>query len=292
VKKLIFPVLFLLFGANFGYSQTSDYVRFQRGAKPGDGELQIAVETFTKGGVTVDLYGVVHMADAAYYKSVQRDLNTYHTVLYEGIKQGTTPNSETQGLNFIQKGVARFLGLQFQKDGISYVGSNMVHADVDASTLKRSLKGQKLSPLGGLLKPKTLQQIEPLIKLLGDFLDRYLAANPQIRARFKLQMAKQLSSTDISKQLPANMKKAIIDDRNQIVMNVLAQQLRYPKKKRIAIFYGAGHNPDFSKRLQAIGFRPTSKTWKTAWKIGNGVAKKKLKLKKTPPKKKSKMKAY
>ena len=98
-------------------------------------------------------------------------------------------------------------------------------------------------------------------------------SNPQLRNSWKMQFATQMSQTDISSQLSPQMHKAIVIDRNKIVMNVLADQMRdHPEKKTIAIFYGAGHNPDFVTRLQQAGFAQSGKRWMSAWKIGTGAS--------------------
>jgi len=267
MKKFFLSLALLLGITTFANAQNQEYIRFQEGRKQGTGQLQVAVESFTKNGVTVDLYGVVHMADKEYYRSVQLDLNRYDSVLYEGIKQGATPNKETKTLNMVQTGMAKLFGLEFQKDGISYVGSNMVHADIDATTLERKLDGEKLSPLQGLFTPEQMDKIKPVLDVLGSLLDVYLKQNPQLQNELKFKFGQQLSQTDISAQLSPKMKKAIIDDRNQIVMNELSVQLRNAKNKRIAIFYGAGHNEDFAQRLTRLGWTRGVKVWKTAWNI-------------------------
>jgi hypothetical protein len=67
------------------------------------------------------------------------------------------------------------------------------------------------------------------------------------------------------------MYKAIVIDRNQIVMDVLAREMRTnPNNKNIAIFYGAGHMQDFEQRFNALGYTKSSTRWMTAWSIGQG----------------------
>ena len=72
----------------------------------------------------------------------------------------------------------------------------------------------------------------------------------------------------------------LVEDRNKACIKVLQQQLTAGKKK-IAIFYGAAHMPDFDKRLKEdFGMKRTESEWITAWnladdggfnhKIGNG----------------------
>ena len=282
MRKFTLASLFFVLFTGLGFAQTQEYIRLEYGMSPQDGGLQVAVERFEKDGITVDLYGVVHMADENYFKSIQADLDGYDAVLYEGIKQGTNPNTETRGLNFLQKTMARVLGLTFQKDAIDYSGKNMVHADMDIETLEKKLDGQKLSPLQELFSPEQLQQLEAVLEGLSVVLGAFMKSSPQLQDSLKMKLAEQLSQTDIATQLPENMKKAIIDDRNQIVMDVLAEQLKTTKSKTFCFFYGAGHNPDFAKRLKAQGYKPTGKIWKTAWGIGTGALEPELTPEPTP----------
>jgi hypothetical protein len=47
-------------------------------------------------------------------------------------------------------------------------------------------------------------------------------------------------------------------------MEVLAEQIERGRRK-LAIFYGAGHMPDFEKRLNELGFRQVAESWQIAW---------------------------
>ena len=81
-----------------------------------------------------------------------------------------------------------------------------------------------------------------------------------------------MASADMTQQLPPQMYQTIVIDRNQIVMDVLAEQLKnHPNKKNIAIFYGAAHNTDFAQRFKQLGYTKTNVRWMTAWNIGQGA---------------------
>ena len=59
----------------------------------------------------------------------------------------------------------------------------------------------------------------------------------------------------------------IIGQRNRKALEVLRRELKNGKK-RIGIFYGAGHLPDMEKRLaEGFGLYPNKKSikWLTAW---------------------------
>ena len=63
------------------------------------------------------------------------------------------------------------------------------------------------------------------------------------------------------------MQEVLIAGRNKVVMKKLAETLRNPGARSIAIFYGAGHNPDLERRLAAEGFVAVADEWIPAWDI-------------------------
>jgi hypothetical protein len=59
----------------------------------------------------------------------------------------------------------------------------------------------------------------------------------------------------------------LIEGRNQAALKVLKKQIDGGKRK-IAIFYGAGHMPDFEKRLVAdFGLKLDTERWVEAWNL-------------------------
>jgi hypothetical protein len=60
---------------------------------------------------------------------------------------------------------------------------------------------------------------------------------------------------------------AIIADRNKAALKVLRREID-AGKKRIAIFYGAGHMADFQGRLRdEFALAPVSTRWLVAWDL-------------------------
>jgi hypothetical protein len=59
----------------------------------------------------------------------------------------------------------------------------------------------------------------------------------------------------------------LISDRNEAALKVLRKEIA-AGKKRLAIFYGAGHLADMDKHLrQDFGLKPVEITWLTAWDL-------------------------
>lgn len=256
------------------FGQAEKYVRFKHGETQRDAALQTAVAHFTHpdSKVEIVLYGVVHIADKAYYKAVQKDLDSYSVVLYEGVAPGKTkPTAQDKSLGNMQKMMGELLGLSFQKDGIDYKRKNLVHADMNMDQLKKALGGNSLNPMGGMVGKDQMKQLAPMMKMISQFGKMFMERMPQMRDRFKLMMGKQLGTANLNKAMPGNFGKVILIDRNKVVMKVLAKQLEKTKSGTVAIFYGAAHNPDFQQRLGKLGWKVKSKRWMTAWQIGKGV---------------------
>jgi hypothetical protein len=59
----------------------------------------------------------------------------------------------------------------------------------------------------------------------------------------------------------------LIAERNKVALDVLRKQIAAGKRK-LAIFYGAGHMFDFQRRLgEEFGLVPVSTRWLTAWDL-------------------------
>lgn len=253
-------------------NKLSEFIRYQTDNK--DSGLQIAVTDYIADvgtrSVTVTLYGVVHIADSDYYKKVQKDLDGYDTVLYEGVggdKQKMAQKQAPSILSVIQHLAGDILDLSFQMDSIDYTRKNLVHADISSmDDLKEKMNGESISPLGNYIKEDQLEFLKPIMDAAGPLLKELMKTQPQWQNKIKAQFAETLSSTDINTQLSPELHKTIVLDRNQIVIDVLQRELK-TGKSTYAVFYGAAHMPDLEERLQKLGFKQKSKRWMTAWKI-------------------------
>jgi hypothetical protein len=79
-------------------------------------------------------------------------------------------------------------------------------------------------------------------------------------------MAQQLAEAD-GPGLGQTVNTILITDRNGAAMKVFQKELAKGRKK-VAIFYGAAHMPDFEKRLREdFGLKPDSVTWLKAWDL-------------------------
>ena len=300
MKKLL-TMMVLVFGLSasaFG-QDAGNFIRYAKGKDPKSGELQIAKATYVHptSKVKVVMYGVVHVADKAYYDAVQKDLDSYTAVLYEGVgtpaeKKAMKGKSSLSTTSLMQKLMCDVLGLEYQLQAINYkTPKNFVHADMSAAQFSKAMGGGG-GPAGPL--PEGSQGFldtdagKMAAKLGSKFIKMIFDSNPEWRSAAKLQMASQLTASTKDGKVPGMSEKmydVIVTQRNKIVMNVLKRESTKRKAGTLCVFYGAAHMPDFHKRMTALGYRQTTKTWKAAWTLGTGAVENKG-VKPAPKKKK------
>src|SRR2546421_1912080 len=106
-----------------GDEPLTKFTRFQEGEEDAGSTLETAYAVYGSKDTDVEvvLYGVVHIADKGYYKSVQKDLSSYEVVLFEGVgtpgKKPVEPDEQMKTIGEMQGAMSKLLGLQFQKDG-------------------------------------------------------------------------------------------------------------------------------------------------------------------------------
>jgi hypothetical protein len=81
-------------------------------------------------------------------------------------------------------------------------------------------------------------------------------------------MAEQFQSIDtMISAVEGDKGSTLIGERNKIALEVLRKEIGKGKKK-LAIFYGGGHMPDFDRRLrEQFGLVPVNTHWLTAWDL-------------------------
>ncbi len=257
--------------AGVGVIDSLEFMRFI--AAPDGGALETAEVTFTNNaGVSVHLISAVHIADAAYYRSLNAEFQRHPVVLYEMVKpKGSPPPAPGQSGDSAVGAFQRFLkdtlGLAYQLDIIDYRAGNFFHADLDTETFERLQKqrGESFASimlrqlLDALANPAGLDDNE---QNLTDLLTR-----PDAQTQLKLLLAKQLGDMErVAAGLSGPDGSVILTERNKAAVAILKTQLAAGKTD-IAIFYGAAHMPDLSERLRDMGFHPTTTTWRPAWTL-------------------------
>ncbi|MGD9647041.1 MAG: hypothetical protein AB7U73_15125, partial [Pirellulales bacterium] len=115
----------------------------------------------------------------------------------------------------------------------------------------------------GVKRPRRASQTDLLAALL----------NPERNAGgLKQMMAEQfenMEATMLAFEGPNG--SSLISERNKVALAALREQVQ-AGKRRIAIFYGAGHLPDFERRLLTdYGLKRASDRWLVAWDLTAGA---------------------
>jgi len=164
----------------------------------------------------------------------------------------------------LQKRLARAFRLTFQLDEMDTDKPNYLNADMSADEIEERLADADAdgSILFSLLDGSGFQA-QMVAAVLG-----IIERMPGAANRGKLMMIEMLARADtdlMAAGMPGGegLLKVIIDDRNQVVLDRLAEALRQPNPPaRIGILYGAGHMPDLIERLEdQLGFTQTAEHW-------------------------------
>ncbi len=256
-----------------------DYLRFVPGDDPGEGDLQTAVVTMVgEGGVKVDLISVVHVADGAYYRQLQKRFRAYDSLLYEMVKDEAVKPVPGEGgglLTFFQRTLKDLLDLEFQLDAVDYTKRNFVHADLDPETFARLQRerGESLvSLMFKVLRADLLagQKGEDSPQLGLVQLALALSSDDSARA-LKYLLAQQMEHMEAIiagiEESPSGEGSVIVAERNKKAIEVLRARLKAGDRK-LGIFYGGAHMPDMERRLgRELGLRRAGEEWLTAWSI-------------------------
>ena len=264
---------------------TEDPVRFLRLTRLEDGEpkaLETAIVRFrpTQADAAtpaVDLISAIHVGEPEYYAELNRIFSDYDAVLYElvapegaRIPQKGAGRNLTNPVSLLQSGLTDLLDLQFQLEGIDYTAGNLVHADMSPEQFARSMR-ERGESFG-----------EIFIRMMGYTMARQNdghAAGSDARMMAALLAAdRAMALRRIMAEQFSHMQGAIhaiegpggstlIAARNKVALDVLRRKLDAGKRK-VAIFYGAGHMDDILARLcDEFDLEPAKERWLTAWKL-------------------------
>jgi hypothetical protein len=259
----------------------SRFIRIQRNVNRDPVALQTVIAKYVPAGgqqgVEIDLVAVVHIGEPGYYRRLNKEFEKYDAVLYELVAtEGTRPptgaeRKSNNPLAILQLGMKFFLRLEHQLEVIDYQQPNFIHADLSPEGLKTAMKERGedemtiiLGVILDFLRKQNQDTGKPQAQTpdisLGDLLDA---------TKLKTMLADQFEDAGGDAGLGRTINQLLVEDRNKACMKVLQQQLRAGKKK-IAIFYGAAHMPDFDKRLkEELGMTRISSDWINAWSLDN-----------------------
>ncbi|GIW98068.1 MAG: hypothetical protein KatS3mg111_1401 [Pirellulaceae bacterium] len=239
--------------------------------------LQTAIVTYRREdgtGPEVTLIGAIHVGEREYYQRLNELFQQFDALLFEMVMdpQGGIPDPEERGVSpvsTIQVGLKEALGLSFQLDEIDYHAANFVHADMTPEEFFETMRKRKegvlqmfLRSVGASLAMQSAGQANDL-----DLITALMAQDSQ--AALRRAFAEQMSLMDgqMAALTGEDGKSTLITERNAKAMEVLQREIAAGKKK-LGIFYGAGHLEDMHRRLvDEFGLRPVDTQWLDAWSL-------------------------
>ena len=262
--------------------QAAAETQFARVELDGDGvarALQMAVVTYTSArldGVEVDLIGAVHIGDLAYYEALNERFARYDALLYELVAPPDAlpqPDAEEQSvISTTQRGLQSMLGLEFQLDHIDYAADNMIHADLSPDEFRDDMSARNESLYVYFWRAFYASMRDASRDPLGIRSWQMLSAmlTTDDTTAFRTMVAYEMTRIDQVNQFldGGDNGSALIAGRNARAMDVLEAELA-KGHRRIGIFYGVAHMPDFERRLAARFKLQFSRTeWVDAWLLG------------------------
>lgn len=226
----------------------------------------------------VDLVGAVHVGDKKYYDQLNRRFRGYDALLYELVApEGTVVErgrgtSNTHPLGAVQNGLKTMLEIEHQLERIDYTRPNFVHADFSPDEFMKSMENRNegfaqlyFRMIGQALAQQSQQSAQGEstdLDILGALLSQ---DRPR---RLKIALAKQFESLEEALVgLSGPEGSTLITERNKRALEVLRKQQKLGKR-RIGIFYGAGHLSDMHERLvNEFGLTPIGIEWLEAWDL-------------------------
>jgi hypothetical protein len=257
------------------------YVRIHKNDQGEPQGLQTPVIRFVptaaeKGNLYVDLIGAVHVGEKSYYEELNKRFADYEVVLYELVAppgkrppKGGDQGVPTHPIAGLQVGMKSMLELEHQLEHVDYTRENFVHADMSPTEFEKSMKDRGESFTQMFLRAMGQGLAKQPNKEGGGDIDLLFALFAKDRARkLKLAMAEQLLDLDGQMALfEGDEGSTIITQRNRKAFEVLRKEIDAGRKK-IGVFYGAGHFPDMEQRLKdEFQLRREKEEWLTAWNL-------------------------
>jgi len=226
-------------------AKATSYLKLTPGKSGQPARLETAVVRFQSiadPSLVVDLVGVIHVGDKAYYERLNEHMKQYEIVLYEWVgPKGERPKGKGG-----YSALAKAMKLVDQGEVIDYQRGNFVHADMSGEQFQEAFKKR------GLKQPRLGLQV-----LFGTFLFNFMGPD----------QARAAMASGLSREPKISGDPVIIGDRNEVVMEVLAEQLQLGRTN-VAIFYGALHMRDFEQRLfESYGLIPLETQWFTVFEV-------------------------
>jgi hypothetical protein len=262
-----------------------DFVRLTRDAKGSLTAMQTAIVSYVPAdesgaGLKVDLVAAVHVGERSYYEQLNREFEKYDALLYElvapeddNVPEAGQGTSNGHPIGLLQNGMKDMLELEHQLARVDYKRPNFVHADMSPEEFMKTMasRDESLTKLFFRLMGQGIAQQSKQQAKSGRNAEAELMAalfSNERAVRLKRVLAEQFGDLeDAMAGLDGPEGSTIITERNKVALEVLKEQIAAGKKK-IGIFYGAGHLNHMEEHLLKDFHLQRGETrWLTAWDL-------------------------
>lgn len=226
----------------------------------------------------VDLIGAVHVGDKKYYDQLNLWFPRYEALLYELVAPPGTRVEKGRGtsnlhpVGALQNGVKSMLELEHQLEQVDYTKRNFVHADMSPEEFGQSMVDRDESFLqmymrmaGQAIAEQSSDPSQGMMMNL-EFLQALTSEDKALK--LKTIIAKQFQAMESTLSgMSGPEGSTLITERNKRALEVLRKQQNRGRRK-IGIFYGAGHLNDMHERLvKDFQMVPVGIMWMEAWDL-------------------------
>lgn len=234
--------------------------------------------TLPDGRQYVDLVSAVHVGDKAYYDYLNRQFRNYNALLYELVAPPGTRVERGRGtsnyhpVGAMQNSVKTALDLEHQLEMVDYTRPNFVHADMSPEEFGKSMtdRQESFAQMYARMAGHAIaeQAADPSQGIMMNVELLMAMASEDKPLKMKRIIAKQFDSMEsMLSGMSGPEGSTLVTERNKRALDVFRKQLKAGKRK-IGIFYGAGHLNDMNDRLQKdFGLKPVGITWVEAWDL-------------------------
>jgi hypothetical protein len=195
----------------------------------------------------------------------------YELVAPDGTRVPKGGKSSGHPVALLQNGLKGMLGLEHQLEQVDYSKENLLHADMSPEDFAKSMEERNESFLGMFARMwgQAIAQQSTQKNRTSDIDVLAAMFSPNRSFAMKRVMAEQFENVEgVMEALEGKDGSTIITERNKVALKKLSEQIAAGKKK-IAIFYGAGHLGDMEKRLLSDEFelKRSGEQWLDAWNL-------------------------
>jgi hypothetical protein len=257
-----------------------DYIRYQE--DKATARLEVAIKTFAlPSGQKIDLIGVVHIADAAYYQELNRRFGNYDAVLFELVGDPAALTANPPGADLrqksghpvtaLQQAASGYLKLSFQLEAIDYTRKNMVHADTSQEEFAKMQqeRGENMMTLfARAMQAQLRRDLDPTVTNEFDtFALIRILLSEDSALEFKKALAKSFDQMEaMTAAMEGTDGSAVLSGRNDVVVKKIQEVLGRKKQRHIAVFYGGAHMPGIEAALlNDMKAKAEGEEWLAAW---------------------------